>query len=707
MKLSRILRTVFFLTLCLTASKATMAQASDRRSESDVLRINADLIQTEVTVLDSRGKFVDGLAANQFDLRVDGKSVPVSFFEGVNVQKPALAAASRAKFRSSEHARIIVFFVDDLHLSALSVEALRKGLLQFIESEILPEDRVAIVSSSGQVGFLQQFTDQRAVLKAAIARIKAQPLTVQDSENVAMSEYVALRITEGDRATLNFYANELLRSLQFTYSLPKYGGKGAGFMVGSDPEQAERMVVRRADSIIAQSISRSVAGLGSAESFLRWAAGTPGRKIMFFISDGFIMHQRNGELARKLRDVSESAGLANAVIHALDARTFTGRSQSSFMKVDSLGRSDSNGSGENTALRAGLTTLAENTGGRTLFDENRFESSVNQALQTSNHYYLLAWQPETEEQKINRFKNLAVTVLGRPDLTVRLSRSQKFSAIKDQASNLSTTPGDAVHGARVSSIQPLPTRLALSFLNSPNNGNILTVSTQLTLGSQSGVETSKRALVDLGGAVLNDQGKIIDSFKTQVGVDQLSASRQTDNTNVIYNYRVPLNPGIYQVRVAARDTHSGRVGNAAEWIEISDPFAGGLKLSSLLLNSSLIENGTSGSNAPQVQYAVVRRIPKGTRLSFLLFVYNATRAVGAQKPASLVADIRVTQYGRAVLTIPTLNVPIEEGSDLQRIPFGGTFPIASLQSGKYFLEVTISDHTTKASATQYIDFEVE
>ena len=570
---------------------------------------------------------------------------------------------------------------------------------------MLPEDQVAIVSASGHIGFLQQLTDQRGVLKAAVARIKSQPVTVQDSETVSMNEYVALRIAEGDRAILNFYVNEQLRSLQFTYALPKYGGKGAGFMVGSEPEQVERMVMRRADAIIAQSIPRSLAGLSAIETFLRRAARTPGRKTVFFISDGFILHQRNGELARKLRDVSDSAALANAVIHAVDARTFTGRSQSTFMKVDSLGRADSSGSGENTALRAGMTTLAENTGGRTLFDANGFESSVDEALEAANHYYVLAWQPETEEQKINRFKNLTVTVTGRPDLTVKLSRSQKLDARKSEAvaSTISTSANETVEGAQVGSAQLLPTHVALSFLNSPNNGNVLTVSTQVTLDSQ-----SKRALIDLGGAVLNDQGRVIDSFKTQVGVDPLSTSGQTDNTKVIYNYRVALQPGIYQVRVAAREPGSGRVGNATEWIEILDPFAGNLSLSSLLVNSSLIENSTSsGTNAAQVQHDVVRRLSKGSRLSFLLFVYNASKSPVAPQRVSLGADIRVTQYGRTVLTIPTLSVPIEEGSDLQRIPFGGTFPLRSLPPGKYFLEVTVSDRSSKANATQYIDFEVE
>jgi VWFA-related protein len=709
MRLSQTQRAFVFLTFCLTSSLSASAQVPARPAESDVVRINAELVQTELSVLDSKGKFVDGLSDNQFELRVDGKLVPVSFFERVTAGNPAINQPQINL--SNKPARTIVFFVDDLHLSALSIEPIRKGLVHFIENEMRPEDQIAIVSASGQIGFLQQLTDQRGVLKAAVARIKPQPLTVQDSENVAMSEYVALRIAEGDRATLNFHVNEQLRSLQFTYSLPKYGGKGAGFMVGSEPEQAERMVMRRADAIIAQSIPRSVAALTALETFLRQAGRTQGRKTVFFISDGFIMHHRSGELARKLRDVSDSAALGNAVIHAVDAKAFTGQAQSTLMKVDSLGRSDSSGSGESAALRAAMTSLAENTGGRKLFDDNAFESSLNQGLEATEHYYLLAWQPQTEEQKINRFKNLAVTVVGRPDLTVRLSRSQKFTVGKDSAasgSNLSAVGGGTVEGARVSGVPSLPTHVSLSFLNTPNNGNVLTVSTQITLGSENASESGKPAVVDLGAVVLNDQGKVIDSFKTQVDVDPLTASRQTDNTDVIYNHRISLQPGIYQVRVAAREPGSGRIGNASEWIEISDPAGGKLGLSSLLLNSSFLENSTAGGEGtPQVQYTVVRRFAKGSRLSFLVFVYNASKESIAAKRASLVADIRVKQRGQTVLTIPSLNVPIEEGVDPKRIPFGGTFPLPSLPAGKYFLEVTVTDRTNKASSSQYIDFELE
>jgi hypothetical protein len=60
--------------------------------------------------------------------------------------------------------------------------------------------------------------------------------------------------------------------------------------------------------------------------------------------------------------------------------------------------------------------------------------------------------------------------------------------------------------------------------------------------------------------VLNDKGKIAHSFKNQLSVKPLTG--QLDSGSVLYNEPTPLAPGIYQVRVAARDEKSGRVGSA-------------------------------------------------------------------------------------------------------------------------------------------------
>src|SRR6185295_3077444 len=76
--------------------------------------------------------------------------------------------------------RTIVFFVDDRHLSLDSVGRTRKALLEFINGQMGQDDLVAIASSSGHIGFLQQFTDNKEVLRAAVARILHVPYVVTD-----------------------------------------------------------------------------------------------------------------------------------------------------------------------------------------------------------------------------------------------------------------------------------------------------------------------------------------------------------------------------------------------------------------------------------------------------------------------------------------------------------------------------------------------
>src|ERR1051325_7495709 len=126
-------------------SAQTKAQ-KPAETQDDVIRVNTELVQTDVMVFDKDGHFVDGLKADQFELKVNGKPTPVSFFERVMSGRPAnspnpaaatdaastgAAAGSSARTNSTltiVRGRTIIFFVDDLHLSPASVERTRKSL---------------------------------------------------------------------------------------------------------------------------------------------------------------------------------------------------------------------------------------------------------------------------------------------------------------------------------------------------------------------------------------------------------------------------------------------------------------------------------------------------------------------------------------------------------------------------------------------------
>ncbi|HVF50903.1 MAG TPA: VWA domain-containing protein, partial [Pyrinomonadaceae bacterium] len=181
---------------------------SPSQGEEDVVRVETQLVQTDVMVFDKEGRFVDNIPREQFELKVDGRVVPVSFFERVTAgtfdEEAQLAAArggtSRpltvrdAATRPLDRGRIILFFIDDLHLSFDSLSRTRRMLSQFIDHELGQNDQVAIASTSGQIGFLQQFTDNKTVLRAAVARLRPVPNLARDTEFPPMTEYMALNI---------------------------------------------------------------------------------------------------------------------------------------------------------------------------------------------------------------------------------------------------------------------------------------------------------------------------------------------------------------------------------------------------------------------------------------------------------------------------------------------------------------------------------
>jgi VWFA-related protein len=667
-----------------------------------VVRVDTDIVQTDASVFDRQGRFVEGLAREQFELKVDGRPVPLAFFEGAAGGQPAQPARDGAA-----RGRRIVVFLDDLHLSAASVEHLRKALARFVEEGVGPEDEVAFVSASGQIGFLQQFTNHKGVMRAAVARLRHRPPTARDTENPPMSEYVALRIAQGDRDALTFFTNELLRSTQFQYSLPKYGGKGAGFLVGSEPEQVARVVSQRAETILAQTTAAASATLASLENFLRSAAQTPGRKLVLFVSDGFFMYDRGEGLGRQVQRVTDAAARAGAAIYAVDARSFTGLGADGRMRVDALGRADKFSGDELTASREALRTLADHTGGRALLDARGFDAALDAAAAESARYYVLAWRPEGGGPRPEGFRQIEVAVAGRPDLLVRVHRGYlsggaqartEKSAARPAAETVKAAAGERAAAPR----RELPTQLAVSFLDTPNNGTVLTASAQILLDALNFGGDRRPASVALAGAVFNDQGKSVSSFQKRLSVAPAPAGAPPDSA-VIYNHRAPLAPGLYQVRVAARDEQTGRAGRAAEWIEIPDLAAGRLALSSLHLNGQAVGAGVPGDATP-VQFSVARRFNRASSLSFLVVAYNAA---GGQTPPELTAEIRVMRDGRPALLIPTQKVPADALIDPRRVPFGGSFPLRSLRPGRHVLRVTITNPRTRASATQEIDFEVE
>ncbi|MGH9933055.1 MAG: hypothetical protein ACREA9_28055, partial [Pyrinomonadaceae bacterium] len=147
-------RSVIFAFVLLAETLTAFAQDKPRSKSAEeldeVVRVNTVLVQTDVMVFDEQGRFVNGLRREDFALRIDAQEKPISFFDhviaGSRDEESELAAArgvSSATRRTSttspaplDRGRIVLFYVDDLHLAAPSLVATRKLLLSYVDKEM-------------------------------------------------------------------------------------------------------------------------------------------------------------------------------------------------------------------------------------------------------------------------------------------------------------------------------------------------------------------------------------------------------------------------------------------------------------------------------------------------------------------------------------------------------------------------------------------
>jgi len=567
------------IVLALAAGAVTFAQQPPTGGD-EVIRVNTELVQTDLMVFDKAGRFVPGLKADSFELIVDKKPQSVAFFEELSSGGQKRGAAPQRDAESTQVApsaaranRSVIFFIDDLHLAPDSLVRTRKALLEFINRGMSANDQVAITSSSGQIGFLQQFTDDRAVLTMAVSRLSYRADAKTDMEAPPMSEFAASQIRDGDESAITFYVQELMKQNCFKTS--------SGLVCMMSSQSARQVVLQRARQIVTEAAPNTNNTLRLLEGLMRSAAQLPGRKLVFLISDGFYLNDKRTGSQDRIRRVTEAAGKAGVVIYTLDARGLIseGLDVTNNRPVESGGLLAPSMAGEIAASQDGLNALAVDTGGRAFRNTNRPMSEwVDDVLDETSHYYLLAWRPDGDEQKRRKFNHIQVSVKGRPDLKVRLRGSYFKTAplpILDAKKKPDKDPAKAreddmrlVIDAQVSQLQ-IPTTVTLGFTQVPGVGTKLASAIEI---SREGltfdlIDGKQAADVDIGGILYDDKGKPISSFVGRLRIFAVEDSAQAKRP-AVYRFTAWVRSGLYQVRVGVRDIKSGKIGSAMQWIKL-------------------------------------------------------------------------------------------------------------------------------------------
>ncbi len=711
--------------LCLLLVGARAQQPTPTpKAADDVVRINADLVQADVVVLDRQGRFVDNLMRDDFVLSVDGRTQPFAFFERVtagSIDEEAQLELARGgggktggAVRPLDRGRTLFFFVDDFHLTLSSTQQVRTQLRRFIDTELGQNDQMAIITASGQVGFLQQLTDERAVLHAAVERIKPGP-AVNDYQQPPMNIAQAVAIKQGDRGVLDYFASQIARR-----EIPPNAA-------GASPiELARPLVVARAEALSNLSADSTAKTLFALESAIQPASVLPGRKLIFFLSDGFFIDQTNNSALGQLRRVANSAARAGVVIYALDTSgLIAGVPGSDLLEQgDTSGRMFSAGLSSRAATQDPLNALSADTGGRAFLNSNELSVGVGDALAETARYYLLVWQPEEADTRARDFGRISISVKGHPEYKVLVRRGyfrldseaqpRVLAARHRPQPDATPTPTPRTAPELISAIvapyptSALPTALSLSYQDVPALGSVVTASVLVDGAALSfnSIAGQPAAVVEVAGVVFNSNGQQVASFKNQLNLSaSVGAERPAGWRGIVSQYNVQLVPGLYQVRVATRDVRTGQLGSAMRWIDVPDVTVRKLALASLQLTERLTVTNAQAETVQALRPSIDGRFSARSTLRFRTDIYNAARGANGHPP-DVVVQVQIFRDNQPVVTAPVRTLSARGAADPARLPYEAELPLNTLNIGLYQLRVTAVDRIAKTSATQRINFEV-
>ncbi|MEO8042753.1 MAG: VWA domain-containing protein, partial [Acidobacteriota bacterium] len=606
-----------------------------------------------------------------------------------------------------------------------SVYYTRRALRRFIDEQMQPGDLVAIIRTAGAVGALQQFTADKRLLLAAIDAIRWNPFTAEADALSSVSqnpqEITELFRTESDRVASGA-GNDT-------------SGRTTGLVHPSVTQSKARDYNDLKNLNQFEAGLYAQASLGTMRYLMLGMNELPGRKVMFLFSDGMqissdTVKSRSSVVYEMLQDLVEFANRSAVVVYTFDTK---GMQSMSIKASDSTYEIVDGHRALKERLRTdafresqeGLAFLAKQTGGQAILNTSDLNGGIQRSLEEQAGYYLLAYVPDAEsfDPAKRKFNKLEVKVR-RPGLKVAY-RSGFFSTAP-----VASQP--AISNAQRDLVKALSSPFAASQISVTTNslyadeaaaGSYIRSFLHIDANNLTFTDTSdgwKTATFDVGAVAFGNNGVAVEQKEAQYTIKTKGATLDTMmQKGFVYVLMVPIkSPGIYQYRVAVRDTTSGKVGSAAQIIEVPDLGKRKLTISSMAVENvsmSIWQSIAAGKvgNAPgQVQVpstllydTVLRQFRAGTVLRYGFEVYNAKGE--AQSMPKLETQAKIMQNEAVVIEGALNKIDVSAQTDPKHVKVSGAVLLKdSLQPGDYLLKLTVFDRSGKQVASQILPFEI-
>ena len=546
------------------------------------LRVTTRLVLVDVVVTGKKGQPVTDLTVDDFVVKEGGQRQQITSFsleqplaraEQPVVEPPAMPpdVYTNRYLYTRQSGPLTILLLDALNTPVEQQAIVRKKMLEYLTTQLQPDQRVAVLALTKRLWLLQDFTsDSRALL-------------------AALDGYTAERDTLAQRGKPGISTPPDVEA-----ALASIGGLSTG---GSTQEAVMQMLADMEASSIAERVGIT---LGALRAIVRMTAGYPGRKNLIWVSAGFLLsldpeiNQRfapalgqvgigltsfSGEI-RRTADLLTNARVA---IYPVDARGLVGWSpELAASTVPSV--SNPRGvrregwaadllprRGETLNSQMAMEQLATETGGRVFKDRNDIDVAVANSIADGSTYYVLGYRPPKGKWN-GKFRSIKVKVARKGvqvrhrrgyyaiDLRQREAWSVKTREQEFQAALSDPIPAAAViFRARI----PPPEPAAVARVQIDFRVDVSTLTWE-ELGNG-----DRECKLEFYVAAYTEAGKQVDSYglTTEARLRPEKYEEAVRN-GLAHQMGLELEPGKYRLRLLVRDARTGLLGRVDAPLEI-------------------------------------------------------------------------------------------------------------------------------------------
>lgn len=653
--------------------------------KDDVVRITTNLVQVDAVVT-KNGKPVTNLTADDFEIYEDGRKQTITSFAFIsNVsnatsvapdEKNNAAVTPYVRLKPGEARRTMAFVVDDLGLSVDSMYQVRRQLRKFIAEQLQPNDLIAIIRTSGELGALQQFTNDKRVLTRAVDQLRWNICN-----RVGIRVFRAAHESPADSPLCGYRTYySTIKSLRFIID-------SMGYLPG-----------RKSLVLLSDSVPRESQDEFDVERGVLRDAG--------IVKNDPLMMQRNlTDYTLSLRSIAEKAIRNSVVIYSVDTQ---GLQYTGVTAADAVGGNPQqiqNIMSMRSALmhnrREGAELIAKQTGGFQIINSNSY--GFDRIVEDQSGYYLLGYRP-TGETFDKRFHHLKAKVK-RGGLSLR-TRFGFYGITEEEANKARPTTRDLTNIALASpfAVQDIELDLTSFFADDRSLGSIVRSFVYIDAKSLTFTQENGRyqGSIELHGAVFGDNGVVVEQLARGASLS-LSESdyQQALNYGLGVSIDIPVKrPGSYQVRVATRDRASSRIGTAGQFVQVPDLKNKKPAVSGIVLGSNNSDQTIASPGA--------RRFVSNSELYYAFMIYNAANETG--KLRNLVMEAKLFRDGRNVYSGPEVPIASVGLTDLTRVLASGVIKLKpEFEPGNYFLQIVVTEKDVQKATpvVQWVDFQIE